>query len=146
MNPLLRGTTVRRIAYILLCMGALLPGAPSRAGDFKLEPGYMLLFNGKNLDGWREATGKKESLDGKVHDPQRIDFMQRYLRELARARNDGAQVRGYFAWSLMDNFEWAEGYRQRFGLVHVDFATQRRTPKDSFYWYREVIRNNGANL
>jgi beta-glucosidase len=72
--------------------------------------------------------------------------MQRYLRELARARSAGADVRGYFAWSLMDNFEWAEGYRQRFGLIHVDFATQQRTRKDSFGWYRDVIRSNGASL
>ena len=84
--------------------------------------------------------------DGSVHDPQRIDFMQRYLGQLALARAGGASVRGYFAWSLLDNFEWAEGYRQRFGLVHVDFATQRRTPKDSFRWYRDVIRTNGASL
>jgi beta-glucosidase len=95
--------------------------------------------NGTSVPDW-------VALDGKVHDPQRIDFMQRYLRELARARNSGVDVRGYFAWSLMDNFEWAEGYRQRFGLVHVDFATQRRTPKDAFDWYRGVIRSNGANL
>ena len=83
---------------------------------------------------------------GRVHDPQRIDFMQRYLGQLALAPANGVDVRGYFAWSLLDNFEWAEGYRQRFGLVHVDFATQRRTPKDSFRWYRDVIRTNGASL
>ena len=84
--------------------------------------------------------------DGQVHDPQRIDFMRRYLRELARSRDAGVDVRGYFAWSLLDNFEWAEGYRQRFGLVYTDFATQKRTPKDSFAWYRDVIRSNGASL
>jgi beta-glucosidase len=55
-------------------------------------------------------------------------------------------VRGYFHWSLLDNFEWAEGYKQRFGLVHVDYATQKRTPKDSAAWYAEVIRTNGADL
>jgi beta-glucosidase len=70
--------------------------------------------------------------------------MERYLGQLALARAAGVDVRGYFAWSLLDNFEWAEGYRQRFGLVHVDFQSQRRTPKDSFRWYREVIRTNGA--
>jgi beta-glucosidase len=86
------------------------------------------------------------ALDGRVHDPQRIDFMERYLGELALARAAGVAVRGYFAWSLLDNFEWAEGYRQRFGLVHVDFASQRRTPKDSFRWYRDVIHTNGASL
>ncbi len=78
-------------------------------------------------------------LDGAVHDPQRIDYTTRYLRELARAVADGVDVRGYFHWSLLDNFEWAEGYRHRFGLIHVDYATGRRTPKDSARWYREWI-------
>ena len=55
-------------------------------------------------------------------------------------------MKGYFAWSLMDNFEWAEGYRYRFGLVHVDYATQRRLPKDSALWYRDCIRSNGGTL
>jgi beta-glucosidase len=85
-------------------------------------------------------------VDGAVHDPQRIDFTRRYLRELKKAVADGVDVRGYFHWSLIDNFEWAEGYQQRFGLAHVDFETQQRTIKDSGYWYRDVIRSNGANL
>ncbi len=84
--------------------------------------------------------------DGAVHDPQRIDFLHRYLRELGRAIADGVPVRGYFHWSLLDNFEWAEGYHQRFGLVHVDFATQRRTPKASADFYASVIASNGAVL
>lgn len=86
------------------------------------------------------------SLDGRVHDPQRADFLQRYLLALQRAVRDGIDVRGYFHWSIMDNFEWAEGYKHRFGLVHVDYETQRRTLKDSALWYREVIRTNGAIL
>ncbi len=86
------------------------------------------------------------SLDGKVHDPSRIDFLARYLGELKRAAADGVDVRGYFQWSLMDNFEWACGYSERFGLVFVDFNTQERIWKDSAYWYREVIRQNGENL
>jgi beta-glucosidase len=65
---------------------------------------------------------------------------------LRRAVADGVPVKGYFHWSLLDNFEWAEGYKQRFGLVHVDYETQRRTPKDSYDWYREVIRSRGAAL
>lgn len=85
-------------------------------------------------------------LDGRVHDPQRIDFVTRYLRELRRACRDGVDVRGYFLWTLMDNFEWAHGYRQRFGLIHVDFADESRTIKDSGYWYRDVIASNGALL
>ena len=86
------------------------------------------------------------ALDGKVHDPQRIDFTRRYLLQLEKAIEDGADVRGYFHWSIMDNFEWAEGYRQRFGLIHVDYDSQKRTLKDSAYWYKEVIASNGANL
>jgi beta-glucosidase len=82
-------------------------------------------------------------LDGKVHDPQRIDFVTRYLTAIDRAIGDGADVRGYFYWSILDNFEWAEGYKDRFGLVHVDYTTQVRTPKDSFYWYRDVIKRGG---
>jgi len=86
------------------------------------------------------------SLDGKVHDPQRIDYTARYLKQLKRAVADGVDVAGYFHWSLMDNFEWAEGYSQRFGLVHVDYATQKRTLKDSALWYRDVIASNGEDI
>jgi beta-glucosidase len=86
------------------------------------------------------------SLDGKVHDPLRIDFLERYLSELRRACHDGVPVKGYFTWSIMDNFEWAEGYKQRFGLIYVDYVTGQRTPKDSAAWYRGVIQSNGANV
>ena len=86
------------------------------------------------------------SLDGKVHDPNRIDFTARYLRELKRASADGIDVRGYFYWSNLDNFEWECGYERRFGMVYVDFRTQERIIKDSGYWYKEVIEQNGENL
>jgi beta-glucosidase len=86
------------------------------------------------------------SVDGKVHDAARIDFTTRYLRELHRAIAEGVDVRGYFHWSILDNFEWAEGYKQRFGLVFVDYPTQQRIIKDSGYWYRDVIASNGAVL
>jgi beta-glucosidase len=86
------------------------------------------------------------SVDGKVHDPQRIDYTTRYLRALRRAINDGVDCRGYFHWSVMDNFEWAEGYKDRFGLIHVDYATLKRTPKESAAWYRTVIESNGRVL
>ena len=85
------------------------------------------------------------SLDGKVHDPNRIDFLARYLHALKRAAGE-IDLRGYFQWSLMDNFEWDKGYSERFGLVYVDFQTQKRILKDSAYWYRDIIRNNGENL
>jgi beta-glucosidase len=85
-------------------------------------------------------------LDGKVHDPQRVDYMHRALLELGRAVRDGVPVTGYYAWSLLDNFEWHDGYKQRFGLVYVDFQTLRRIPKDSFEWYRQVIASGGKSL
>lgn len=86
------------------------------------------------------------SLDGGVHDPSRIDFTNRYLRAFHRAIADGTEALGYFHWSILDNFEWAAGYRERFGLVHVDYETLKRTPKDSFYWYQKVVATNGAHL
>jgi beta-glucosidase len=72
---------------------------------------------------------------GRICDQRRIDFYKGYLDQLAHAIKDGANVRGYHAWSLLDNFEWTEGYSQRFGLVWVDFETLKRTIKDSGYWY-----------
>ncbi len=87
-----------------------------------------------------------ESLDGKVHDPNRIDFLHRYLRGLKVAAEAGCDVRGYFQWSFMDNFEWAKGYNPRFGMVFCDYKTLKRIPKDSAYWYKEVIETNGKNL
>lgn len=86
------------------------------------------------------------ALDGKVHDPGRIDYLHRYLLGLRRATEEGIPVLGYHCWSLMDNFEWSIGYDQRFGLIYVDYQTQKRTLKDSAYWYKEVIAANGENL
>ena len=87
------------------------------------------------------------SLDGKVHDPNREDYMHRYLLAYRRAADDGVDVRGYFAWSLMDNYEWAYGYSERFGLVYVDYSDDcRRIPKDSAWWYKKVMESNGENL
>ncbi len=86
------------------------------------------------------------ALDGKVHDPQRIDYVHRYLKGLKRAAKEGIPLGGYFYWSIFDNFEWAEGYKSRFGLVYVDYQTQKRTLKDSARWYGEVIRTNGAKI
>ena len=86
------------------------------------------------------------SLDGKVHDPNRQDYMHRYLLAYKRAAEDGVDAIGYLAWSLMDNYEWAKGYTDRFGLVYVDYNTQERIVKDSFYWYKTVMETNGENL
>jgi beta-glucosidase len=72
--------------------------------------------------------------------------LQAHIAALAEAIAEGAPLKGYYEWSLMDNFEWALGYEKRFGIVHVDFDTQKRTIKDSGYWYKDVIANNGADV
>ena len=77
--------------------------------------------------------------DGRVSDPDRIDFLDRHLKALRAAMDAGVDVRGYFVWSLLDNFEWTEGYSKRFGLVYVDYPTQRRIPKASYNWYRSLV-------
>lgn len=78
---------------------------------------------------------------GRVQDTTRIAYLDAYTRAMQEAMRVGADVKGYFVWSLLDNFEWASGYSQRFGLVHVDFATQKRTPKASANWYSDLIRS-----
>ena len=82
----------------------------------------------------------------RVADQRRISFHQQYLAELARAIHDGARVRAYHAWSILDNFEWADGYTQRYGLTYVDFRTQKRTIKDSGFWYGRVAASNRLNV
>ncbi len=84
--------------------------------------------------------------DHKVHDIQRIEYMKMYLAGLKKAVDEGIPVMGYQYWSIMDNFEWAEGYDQRFGLIYVDYRTQERIKKDSAYWYAELIKTNGESL
>jgi beta-glucosidase len=79
----------------------------------------------------------------RVADPDRISYLDGHLRAAHEAISRGVDLRGYLVWSFLDNFEWAEGYRKRFGIVHTDYDTQRRTIKDSARWYREVIRRNG---
>ena len=88
------------------------------------------------------SYGDAPDAQGHVNDVRRVEFYRGYLTELANAISEGADVRGYHAWSLLDNFEWAEGYSQRFGLVHVDFKTQKRTVKQSGYWYARVAAEN----
>jgi beta-glucosidase len=82
--------------------------------------------------------------NGVVHDPQRTAYMESHLQAVADAMAQGVPVKGYFAWSLLDNFEWAEGYEKRFGMVYVDYATQERTPKDTAWFYRDFIKQTQA--
>jgi beta-glucosidase len=86
------------------------------------------------------SYGMEPDENGVVDDQPRIDYLEAHLDAVAAAIQRGVDVRGYYTWSLLDNFEWAEGYTQRFGLVHVDYATQKRTPKRSFEWYAELIK------
>jgi beta-glucosidase len=82
------------------------------------------------------------SKDGKVHDRSRIEFLESYINAMEEAVSQGVDVRGYFVWSLLDNFEWASGYRPTFGLIRVDYNSQQRIPKDSYYWYRDCIQRH----
>ncbi|MEU8355002.1 GH1 family beta-glucosidase [Nonomuraea sp. NPDC048882] len=100
-------------------------------------PGLDLMVTENGADFVDVVTG-----DG-IHDVDRINFVEEHLRALRGAVENGAKVRGYLVWTLLDNLEWADGYQRKFGLVHVDFATQKRRPKDSALWYRDVIRRNG---
>ncbi|MGW0992091.1 GH1 family beta-glucosidase [Streptomyces sp. NPDC002523] len=102
----------------------LLTGFRDRYGD-RLPP-IVITENGCSYEG--------------VDDQDRIAYLDAHVRALHRAVDAGVDVRGYFVWSLLDNFEWAEGYARRFGLVHVDYATQQRTPKASYHWFRELLR------
>jgi beta-glucosidase len=83
---------------------------------------------------------------GTVNDLERISYLEKYLEAIHKAKAQGANVQGYFIWSLLDNFEWAEGYEKRFGIVYIDYPTQKRTPKASYYWYQKAIREGGFNL
>jgi beta-glucosidase len=89
------------------------------------------------------AYPEEPGADGLVHDERRISYLNKHLAAVAQAIAEGAPVKGYYQWSLMDNYEWALGYEKRFGMVHVDYATQKRTPKDSALWYSKVIASNG---
>jgi len=95
--------------------------------------------NGLSAHDWVDSKGE-------VHDPQRIQFLSEYLKHYKRAASESIPVKGYFLWSFLDNFEWEQGYEERFGLVHVDFQTQKRTLKSSAKWYSNCIKTNGAEL
>jgi beta-glucosidase len=99
------------------------------------EYGVQCLYVTENGAAFDDVPGG----DGRIDDRDRIAYLDRYLGAVARAIDEGVPVRGYFVWSLLDNFEWAEGYAARFGIVYVDYPTQERIPKASFRWYRDLI-------
>ena len=99
--------------------------------DYKL-PDVLITENG--------GAFKDPMLDGRVQDADRIDYLRTHIAAVADARDQGVPMRGYMVWSLMDNFEWSSGYARRFGIVHVDYATQKRTPKESAHWYRGFLQ------
>jgi len=89
------------------------------------------------------SFGKDEVVNGRIKDNRRRDYLERHLESASRAISRGVNLQRYYVWSLFDNFEWIFGYSRRFGLIHVDFKTQKRTWKDSAIWYKYVIKNNG---
>jgi beta-glucosidase len=99
-------------------------------------PYFVITENGAGYDDVK--------VNGKVEDVKRTKYIVSHLQSLQKAISEGVPVSGYFAWSLLDNFEWAEGYAKRFGIVYVDFDTLERTPKMSFHKYREIIATNSA--
>jgi len=110
--------------------------ALTRIRDDYDPPALYVTENGAAFDDVRTH-------DGLVHDSERAAYLAEHIAAVGRAVADGVPVRGYFVWSLLDNFEWARGYAKRFGLVYVDYATLERVPKDSFYWYRDQIEAAG---
>ncbi len=103
-----------------------------RVADDYAPPAIYITENGA-------AFGDVRVHDGRVRDPERLDFIRSHIDAVGRAVEDGVPVNGYFVWSFLDNFEWSLGYSKRFGIVYVDYPTQERVPKDSFYWYRDFI-------
>jgi len=138
-------------AIIGLGWGAKPPEIPRTPIDWSIEPEAFrdtLLEVGKRYgkpvyvteNGYGKGNDEKPDANGAVVDTGRVDFLRQYISALDQAVAAGADVRGYFVWSLLDNFEWESGYSVRFGLTYVDYATQRRIPKSSFRWYADVIR------
>jgi beta-glucosidase len=98
---------------------------------YKNIPDLVITENG--------AAFKDDVKDGKISDPKRINYLEKNIEQVFRAKQEGVNVSGYFVWTFLDNFEWAEGYYPRFGLVYVDFETQKRIVKSSGYWYADFL-------
>ena len=110
----------------------------TRAHESYELPAIFVTENGAAFEDRREGNT--------VHDPERIAYLEAHIAEVLRAKKEGVPVRGYFVWSLLDNFEWARGYEKRFGIVYVDFETQERVVKDSGHWYGELARGANSSL
>ena len=130
-------------------------GFPKTAANWPVTPecfywGVKFLYDRYKMPLYITENGMSchddVSLDGKVHDPNRQNFLDLYISALQQANDEGVDLRGYFLWTFLDNFEWDKGYTEKFGIVHVDFRTQKRIVKDSAYWYQKVIESNGAEL
>ena len=149
------------VTFPINCDGKLMPprnrtpGHPETLMGWSVDPealywGPKFLYERYNLPIYITENGIAGMdwvhADGEVHDPQRIDYLTRHLTQLNKAAEEGVDIRGYFQWSIMDNFEWELGYSKRFGLTYVDYETMQRIPKDSYRWYQEVIKSNGDCL
>jgi len=109
---------------------------------FRTEYGNPLLYVTENGAAFEDNVTRS----GEVQDDDRIAYLRDHIASAYQALRDGVNLKGYFTWTLMDNFEWAEGYSKRFGLVHTDRQTLKRTPKKSFRWYKDIIANNGITF
>ena len=113
-------------------------------GFYRILKGVQDEYNPKEIYVTENGAAFKDTVeDGEIHDNDRIDYLAKHFEQALKAISDGVNLRGYFVWSLMDNFEWAEGYSKRFGIIYVDYSTQKRIMKDSAKWYKKVIQNNG---
>lgn len=128
----------------------LAPSPPLTEMGWNIEPtGLSEVLTGvaRRFPGLRLAVTENGAAfpdlveDGEVHDPRRIDYVREHLGEVAKVAADGVPVEAYFLWSLLDNFEWSHGYTKRFGIIHVDYETGARTPKDSAHWYAALLRS-----
>lgn len=116
------------------------PGIYQMLGRLHFDYGFPAYYITENGAAYYDQV----TPDGEVEDPARISYIKRHLQMVSRAIDVGVPVRGYFAWYLLDNFEWAYGYSKRFGLVYVDYQTQRRIPKASARWYQQAIHANAV--
>jgi beta-glucosidase len=148
------GTYDPDMAFGMDCADVLPVGAPTTATGWPINPDGLTELLLRLTDRYRVPLYITENgaayhdypgPDGLVHDPERVAYLVSHVGAVHAAISQGADVRGYFVWSLLDNFEWSAGYSKRFGLVYVDYPTSKRTPKDSYEVYRRIAASNGLN-